>query len=155
MAFAQSPEGQRIWTDTLAEVRAEEAQQKPWLAQARETPLFNQALDQLDKLGPQLGQPWTQEQREQLAGAIALEAKAVRLSSIDALAPTRDGMGLTAVSNNPTDQLLGRRATVDPTQAAEQPLQQSMQQFNEETQRQANQAIEAQQRQEQSRGMSM
>ena len=155
MAFAQSPEGQRIWTDTLAEVRAEEAQQKPWLAQARETPLFNQALDQLDKLGPQLGQPWTQEQREQLAGAIALEAKAVRLSSIDALVPTRDGMGLTAVSNNPTDQLLGRRATVDPTQAAEQPLQQSMQQFNEETQRQANQAIEAQQRQEQSRGMSM
>ena len=64
-------------------------------------------------------------------------------------------MGLTAVSNNPTDQLLGRRATVDPTQAAEQPLQQSMQQFNEETQRQANQAIEAQQRQEQSRGMSV
>lgn len=153
--FTDSPEGQRLWAESVAEVRVWEAQQQPWLAQARDIPLFNQALEQLDKLGPQPGQSWSQEQREQVAGAIALEAKRARLPAIDALVPSRDG-SLTAISRNPTDQLLSLRATVDPAWAAEQPLQQSVQQFNEETQRQTEQAIEARQRQEQqSRGMSM
>lgn len=155
--FANSPEGQRLWTDSLAEARAEEARQQPWLAQARDTPLFNQAMDHLDRLGPQMGQSWAQEQREQLAGTIALEARREHLPEINDLVPTRDG-GLIAVWNNPHNRILDRRTgTIDPVRAAEQPLQQSMQQFSDETQHQEQQAIlDAQQRQmqEQQRGLS-
>ena len=146
--FAWSPEGRRLWADSLADAHAWEDRQKPWLAQARDTPLFNQAMDHLERLGPQMGRSWTGEQREQLAGTIALEAKQGHLPQIDALVPTRDG-SLTAVWHSPHDRLFDRRTdTIDPEQAVERSLRQSMQQFSDETRRQELQAIiDAQQRQ--------
>lgn len=146
--FIQSPEGQRLWTDSLADAHAWEDRQKPWLAQAQDTPLFNQAMDHLERLEPQTGQSWTQQQREQLAGTIAVEALRGHLPEINDLVTTRDG-NLVAVWNHPRNRTLDRRTdTVDPVQAAERPLQQSMQQFSDETQRQEQQAvINAQQRQ--------
>ena len=155
--FAWSPEGRRLWADSLADAHAWDDRQKPWLAQARDTPLFNQAMDHLERLGPQMGRSWTGEQREQLAGTIALEAKRGHLPQIDALVPTRDG-SLTAVWHSPHDRLFDRRTdTIDPEQAVERSLRQSMQQFSDETRCQELQAIiDAQQRQmqEQQQGMA-
>lgn len=63
-----------------------------------------------------------------------------------------------AVWNHPHNPILDRRTdTINPAQASEQPLRQSMQAFNEETQRQEQQTIiDAQQRQvqEQQQGMA-
>lgn len=154
--FTRSPEGRRLWAESLADAHAWEDRQKPWLAQARDTPLFNQAMDHLERLVPQMGSSWTQEQREQLAGTIALEARRGHLPEISALVPTRDG-GLVAVWNHPHNRILDRSTdTIDPGQAAERPLQQSMRQFNDETQRQEQQAIiDAQQPQMQGQQQGM
>lgn len=155
--LTRSPEGQRLWAEGLADAQAWEAQQKPWLPQAREIPLFNQAMRHLDRLDAQAGQPWTETQREQLAGSIAVEALRERLPEISSMTQHRDG-GLVAEWRHPHNQYLDRStAPIDPSRAAEQPLQQSMQQFNEEGRRQEQQAmIDAQQRQsqEQSQGMA-
>ncbi|WP_296278551.1 XVIPCD domain-containing protein [Pseudoxanthomonas sp.] len=155
--FTESPDGRRLWVESLADAQAWEARQKPWLAQARDTPLFNQAMDHLERLEPQMDAHWTQRQREQLAGTIALEARRDHLPEISALVQTRDG-GLMAVWNHPHNPILDRRTdTINPAQASEQPLRQSMQAFNEETQRQEQQTIiDAQQRQvqEQQQGMA-
>lgn len=155
--FTESPDGRRLWAESLADAQAWEARQKPWLAQARDTPLFNQAMDHVERLEPQMDAHWTQQQREQLAGTIALEARRDHLPEISALIQTRDG-GLMAVWNHPHNPILDRRTdTINPAQASEQPLRQSMQAFNEETQRQEQQTIiDAQQRQvqEQQQGMA-
>lgn len=155
--FTESPDDRRLWAESLADAKAWEARQKPWLAQARDTPLFNQAMDHLERLEPQMDAHWTQQQREQLAGTIALEARRDHLPEISALVQTRDG-GLMAVWNHPHNPILDRRTdTINPAQGAEQPLRESMQAFNEETQRQEQQTIiDAQQRQvqEQQQGMA-
>lgn len=155
--FAHSPEGQRMWSGAMAEARAEEMRQKPWLAHARDTPLFNQAMGHLDRLGPQMGQYWSREEKEQLAGVVAFEAKRGRLPEIHDIVPTRDG-GLMAVWEHSRERFLDQRTgVIDPAQAAGHPLQYSMQQYQQESQRQEQQVIEAQQHQMQQhgRGMSM
>ncbi len=154
--FTESPDGRRLWAECLADAHVWEDRQKPWLAQARDTPLFKQAMDHLDRLEPRTDAHWTQQQREQLAGTIALEARRDHLPEISALVRTRDG-GLMAVWNHPHNPILDRRTdTIDPAQAAEQPLRQSMQEFKEETQRQEQQTmIDAQQRQVQGQQQGM
>ena len=145
--FAQSPEGRQLWAETMADAQADRLQQQPWLAQACDTGLFRQAMDELDRLASHNGRSWSQEQREQFAGVIALEARREQLPRIDALIPTRDG-GLVAVWNSPQDRVLDRHtAVIDPDRASERPLQQTMQQFEEETLRQEQSMIAAQQRQ--------
>lgn len=146
--FTGSPDGRRLWAESLADAHAWDDQQKPWRAQAQDTPLFNQAMDHLDRLEPRMDSHWTQQQREQLAGTIALEARRNHLPEISALVQTRDG-GLMAVWNHPHNRILDQRTdTIDPAQAAERPLRQSMQEFSEETQRQDQQTmIDVQQRQ--------
>lgn len=70
---------------------------------------------------------------------------------IDALIPTRDG-GLVAAWNSPHDRMLDRHTPViDPDRASERPLQQTMQQFEEETLRQEQGMIAAQQQHQQQR----
>ena len=139
--FTESPDGRRLWAESLADAHAWEGRQKPWLAQARDTPLFKQAMDHLERLEPRVDSHWTQQQREQLAGTIALEALRNHLPEISALVQTRDG-GLMAVWNHPHDRILDQRTdTIDPAQAAERPLRQSMQEFSEETQRQDQQTM--------------
>lgn len=143
--FAQSPEGRQLWAETMADAQADRLQQQPWLAQACDTGLFRQAMDELDRLASHNGRSWSREQREQLAGVIALEARREQLPRIDALIPTRDG-GLVAVWNSPHDRVLDRHtAVIDPDRASERPLQQTMQQFEEETLRQEQGVIAAQQ----------
>ncbi len=147
--LAQSPEGRQLWAETMADAQADRLQQQPWLAQARDTGLFRQAMDQLDRLAPHSGRSWSQEQREQLAGVIALEARRGQLPRIDALIPTRDG-GLVATWNSPQDRVLDRQtAVIDPDRASERPLQQTMQQFDDETLRQEQGMIAAQQQRQQ------
>lgn len=59
----------------MADAQADRLQQQPWLAQAHDTGLFRQAMDQLGRLAPHNGRSWSHEQREQLAGVIALETR--------------------------------------------------------------------------------
>ena len=156
--FNRSPEGQRLWDEALAEARYVETQEKPWLAQARHSPLFNQAMKHLEELEPRTAQSWTQEQREQVAGTIALEARRGQLPQISELEAAQDG-SVVAIWNSPHNRSLDRRTdAISLEQAAEQPLQQSMRLLDDETQRQDRQSvIEAQQRQvpEQQLGFSM
>lgn len=85
---------------------------------------------------------------EQVAGAVAQQAKLHHLPRIDALTPIQDGQALLASSTNPNYPSLIDRAIIDKTQAATQPLDQSLQQLTAETQRQQDQALlQAQQRQ--------
>ena len=154
--FTRSPDGQRLWAESMADAHAWDDAQKPWRAQAGDIPLFNQAMDQLERLGPQIGSHWTQEQRERLAGTIALEARRGHLPEISDLVASRDG-SLIAVWNHPHNSVLDRRTdTINPDQAAEQPLQQTMRQFSDESQRQEQQTIiDAQQRQMQGQQQGM
>ena len=154
--FTYSPDGRRLWAESLADAHAWDDQQKPWRTHARDTPLFNQAMDHLERLELRMESHWTQQQLEQLAGTIALEARRDHLPEISALVRTRDG-GLMAVWSHPHNPTLDRRTdTIDPAQAAERPLRQSMQEFNEESQRQEQQVIvDAQQRQVQGQQQGM
>jgi hypothetical protein len=154
--FTRSPDGQRLWAESMADAHAWDDAQKLWRAQAGDIPLFNQAMDHLERLGPQMDSHWTQEQRERLAGTIALEARRGHLPEISGLVTSRDG-SLTAVWNHPHDSVLDRRTeTIYPGQAAEQPLQQTLRQFSDESQRQEQQTIiDAQQRQMQGQQQGM
>lgn len=153
--FTRSPDGQRLWTESMADAHAWDDAQKPWRAQARDTTLFNQAMDHLEQLGPEIGSRWTQEQRERLAGTIALEALRGHLPEISDLVASRDG-SLIAVWNHPHNSILDRRTdTINPGQAAEQPLQQTMRQFSDESQRQEHQTIIDAQRQMQGQQQGM
>jgi len=78
------------------------------------------------------------------------------LPEISDLVTSRDG-SLIAVWNHPNNSALDRRTdTIDPGQAAEQPLQQTMRQFSDESQRQEQQTIiDAQQRQMQGQQQGM
>lgn len=154
--FTRSPDGQRLWAESLADAHAWDDAQKPWRARAGDIPLFNQAMDHLERLGPQMDSQWTQEQRERLAGTIALEARRGHLPEISDLVTSRDG-SLIAVWNHPHNSVLERRTdTINPGQAAEQPLQQTMRQFSDESQRQEQQTIiDAQQRQMQGQQQGM
>ncbi|WP_342210754.1 XVIPCD domain-containing protein, partial [Xanthomonas fragariae] len=140
MAFAIPERWQQTVADAEQRILAKQ-QQLP----GRDNPLFEQALTHLERLGPQAGGYLDRVQMEGVAGAIAYQAKLQHLPSIDALTPVRDGQSLLAISNNPS---LIDRALIDKTQAAAQPLAQSLQQLTAETQRQQDQALlQAQQRQ--------
>ncbi|WP_425479127.1 XVIPCD domain-containing protein [Xanthomonas populi] len=105
-------------------------------------------MTHLERLGRQAGGYLDRVQMEGVAGAVAYQAKLHHLPSIDALTPVRDGQGLLATSTNPNNPLLIDRALIDISQAAVQPLDQSLQQLAAETQRQPEQSsVQAQQRQ--------
>ncbi|WP_057657403.1 XVIPCD domain-containing protein [Pseudoxanthomonas dokdonensis] len=148
--FAASAEGQWQWETGLAAAHAEQDRQQPWRAQARDTPLYQQALQQLDA---QPGQFWMHEQRENLAGALALQAQRAGLPRINALFAGENGVQ--PVFQHPHNHYANRYgAAADPQQAAEQPLQHSMRQLGEEAAQQAQQALLEEQRQQQ-RGRSL
>ncbi|MFA0924639.1 XVIPCD domain-containing protein [Xanthomonas fragariae] len=140
IAFATPERWQQTVADAEQRILAKQ-QQLP----GRDNPLFEQALTHLERLGPQAGGYLDRVQMEGVAGAVAYQAKLQHLPSIDALTPVRDGQSLLAISNHPS---LIDRALIDKTQAAAQPLDQSLQQLTAETQRQQDQALlQAQQRQ--------
>ncbi|WP_242108042.1 XVIPCD domain-containing protein [Luteimonas aquatica] len=112
----------------------------------RDNPMFDQAVKELEKQGPNGGFK-SREDMERAAGQIAFEAKMGGMSRIDELVPSRDEKGLIAVERNPNNPLDVNRAYVDKEQAAQVPLEQSQQQFNAEAQRQTQEAQTRQQSQ--------
>ena len=90
---------------------------------APETPLQRQAGAALDGLGAQgIADP---TQRQAAAAAIAAKAQADGLERIDSIVASRDGKGLIAVQGDPaTDH--AKTSYMDRSQAAQQPLEQSM-----------------------------
>jgi hypothetical protein len=141
IAFANSERGQQI---------ADQSEQRILVRQrqlpGRDNPLFVQALQHLEQLGPQAGGYLDRIQMEQVAGAVAHQAKRQYLPAIGALVPSRDGHALVALGTN--DDMIHGPAFIDKLQAAQQPLDQSLQQLTVETQRQEQQALmQAQQRQ--------
>lgn len=144
MAYA-TPER---WQQTLAAAE-ERILAKQQQLPGRNNPLFEQAMTHLERLGPQAGGYLDRVQMEDVAGAVAYQARLHHLPSIDALMPVQDGQSLLATSTNPNNpSLLMDRALIDKAQAATQPLDQSLQQLTTETQRQQDQALlQAQQRQ--------
>lgn len=141
-AFAASDRGQQIAAE--AEQRILAWQQK---LPGRDNPLFAQALQHLERLGSQAGGYLDRIQMEQIAGAVAYQARLNHMPTIDALVETRDGQGLTATWTSPNNDMIRSHATVDKIQALMQPLDQSLQQLADETQRQEQQALIQAQRQ--------
>jgi peptidoglycan hydrolase-like protein with peptidoglycan-binding domain len=101
----------------------------------RANPIFNQAMQALEKLGPNGGFA-NREQMERAAGTIAFEAKVTGMERVDKIVASTDGKGLIAVQINPNNPHDVNREYVDKSHAATQPLNQSLQQLNAETQRQ-------------------
>ncbi|WP_242108040.1 peptidoglycan-binding domain-containing protein [Luteimonas aquatica] len=112
----------------------------------RDNPMFDQAVKELEKQGPNGGFK-SREDMERAASQVAFEAKVSGMSRIDELVPSKDEKGLIAVERNPNNPLDVNRAYVDREQAAQVPLEQSQQQFNAEAQRQTQEAQARQQSQ--------
>nr|WP_238154121.1 peptidoglycan-binding domain-containing protein [Xanthomonas campestris] len=101
-----------------------------------DNPLVKQAMEQLEKHGPNGGFK-SRDEMQRAAGQVAFEAKVSGMSRIDDLVASTDGKGLIAVQRNPNNPLDVNRAYVDKQHAATVPLEQSQQQLASETQRQS------------------
>jgi hypothetical protein len=145
IAFTDSEIGQGV----IAESRQRVAQHQQQLP-GRDHPLFMQATQHLQRLGPEVANYSDHADMERIAGAIAYEAKRQHMPGIDDLVPTRNGE-LMASWINPRNDMFSHYATVDPFMASAQPLERNFQQLEIETQRQAQEQLQR----EQQRQMSM
>lgn len=153
-ALAESDFGQEF----IAEAHQSEAERLHAIP-GREHPLFAQALQHLERLGPGKAGYWDRTQMEQMAGSIAFEAQRQHMPEIEELYPIRHGEALVVRWKHPDFGVLDMYAVVDTLPAMNQPLEQSLQNLAQETQRQEQQEqlaqAQAQERaQQQHRGMS-
>ncbi|WP_426788604.1 XVIPCD domain-containing protein [Xanthomonas campestris] len=125
--------------ETLASIDKNVQRQEGVEQLRRDNPLFDQAVKQLEKQGPNGGFQ-NRDEMQRAAGQVAFEAKVSGMSRIDELVPSTNGKGLIAVERNPNNSLDVNRAYVDKQQAAAVPLEQSQQQLTAETQRQSQDA---------------
>lgn len=125
--------------ETLASIDKNVQRQEGVEQLRRDNPLFDQAVKQLEKQGPNGGFQ-NRDEMQRAAGLVAFEAKVSGMSRIDELVPSTNGKGLIAVERNPNNSLDVNRAYVDKQQAAAVPLEQSQQQLTAETQRQSQDA---------------
>jgi hypothetical protein len=133
----------------IAEVQQREREKLQQIP-GRGHPFFGQALQHLERLGPDEAGYWNRTEMEQMAGSIAYAAQRGQLRSIDDLYPSRDGQGLVAKSEQSHIGMFNDYATVDKMQAMSQPLAQSLQSLSEEAQRQEQMAqTQAQERMQQ------
>ncbi|WP_369936057.1 XVIPCD domain-containing protein [Xanthomonas tesorieronis] len=123
----------KLQTQSKAETKPSPAAAE---AQRADNPLFTQALEKLQKQGPNGGFA-SREEMQRAAGQVAFEAKVGGMSRIDDVVHSTDGKGLIAVERNPNNPHDVNRAYVDKQHAATVPLEQSQQQLAAETQRQA------------------
>lgn len=123
-------------SETLASINGAMQRQQGVDQLRRADPLFDQAVTQLEKHGPNGGFK-NRDEMQRAAGQVAFEAKVSGMSRIDDLVASTDGKGLIAVQRNPNNPLDVNRAYVDRHQAATVPLEQSQQQLASETQRQS------------------
>ncbi|MEA5124707.1 XVIPCD domain-containing protein [Xanthomonas floridensis] len=114
---------------------APDSKQSPQAAMS-ENPLVKQAMEQLERHGPNGGFK-SRDDMQRAAGQLAFEAKVSGMSRIDDLVASTDGKGLIAVQRNPNNPLDVNRAYADKQHAATVPLEQSQQQLASETQRQS------------------
>jgi hypothetical protein len=123
----------------------------------RDQPLFTQAMAHLERLGPEEVRYEDRADMERMAGVLAFEARRNGLDRIDSVAIDQNDQ---LVATKDTGNLwFSPSATIDPIHASMQPLGQSLQGLAEETELQAQQALqqelEQSQRQSMSRGMSL
>lgn len=121
---------------TLDALNKAQGKAAPAAAQRADDPLFVQAMEKLQKHGPNGGFA-SREEMQRAAGQVAFEAKVGGMSRIDDVLPSTDGKGLIAVERNPNNPHDVNRAYVDRQHAATVPLEQSQQQLAAENQRQA------------------
>ncbi|MET0280286.1 MAG: XVIPCD domain-containing protein [Steroidobacteraceae bacterium] len=114
-------------------------------------PLFKQAVNGLEQLGPQAGFA-NRQALENAAGQMALDAQVSGMNRIDHVVASQDGKGLIAVQGEMNDPAM-RRVFVERDQAVQQPIEQSSQRLAEESQ--SREESLAAHRQEQTRAMSM
>ncbi len=127
----------KVGPETLASLEKALHRQQGVDQLRRDNPMFDQAVRQLEKQGPNGGYT-SREEMQRAAGQVAFEAKASGMSRIDDLVHSTDGKGMIAVERNPNNPHDVNRAYVDRQQAAAVPLEQSQQQLAAETQRQAH-----------------
>lgn len=107
-------------------------------------PMYRQALSQLEQLGPQAGCR-NQQEMQNAAASLAFEAKVSGLSRIDHVALGTNGQGLFAVQGR-LDDPGHHRVYADREAAAQQPVERSSQQWQQDAQQQQSQQAQAQQR---------
>ncbi|WP_321823716.1 peptidoglycan-binding protein [Xanthomonas citri] len=111
-----------VGRDTQAALK--QAEKTPLLSEKTnpDHPLFNQALNKLEQLGPNAFA--NRQQLVNAAGHMTFGAKVSGMQRIDMVAQSKDGNGLFAVQGQPTDPAHQRIYTEKAT-AAERPLEQS------------------------------
>ncbi|ATS53069.1 peptidoglycan-binding protein [Xanthomonas citri pv. fuscans CFBP 6996] len=119
--------------DTQAALK--QAEKTPLLSEKTnpDHPLFNQAVNKLEQLGPNAFA--NRQQLVNAAGHMTFEAKVSGMQRIDMVAQSKDGNGLFAVQGQPTDPAHQRIYTEKAT-AAERPLEQSSNAVRQEAQTQ-------------------
>lgn len=112
------------------------AEQAPLLSNAAhpDHAMFKGAVDGLEKLGPQAFH--NRQELERAAATLTYEAKVSGLNRIDHVVPNADGSGLFAVQGGLTDPG-SQRAHVNKAQAANQPVEQSTFQVQQDAPQQA------------------
>ncbi|OOW87196.1 peptidoglycan-binding protein [Xanthomonas campestris pv. vitiswoodrowii] len=138
-----------VGRDTQAALR--QAEKTPLLSEKTnpDHPLFNQALNKLEQLGPNAFA--NRQQLVNAAGHMTFEAKVSGMQRIDMVAQSKDGNGLFAVQGQPTDPAHQRIYTEKAT-AAERPLVQSSNAVRQDAQTQVQDQHEQQRSQTRSVG---
>jgi hypothetical protein len=96
-------------------------------AQLRNDPYFKQALAGLDKLGPEAGVYANQQDKERIAGGLAVEAKLHHLPAIQDVVASPTNGNVFATWKNPENGQDMMRAHVDKGEAIKQPLAENLQ----------------------------
>ncbi|EKQ61848.1 hypothetical protein WS7_07933 [Xanthomonas citri pv. malvacearum str. GSPB2388] len=129
-----------------------QAEKTPLLSEKtnHDHPLFNQALNKLEQLGPNAFA--NRQQLVNAAGHMTFEAKVSGMQRIDMVAQSKDGNGLFAVQGQPTDPAHQRIYTEKAT-AAERPLEQSSNAVRQDAQTQTQVQDQHEQQRSQTRSV--
>ncbi|ASL01860.1 XVIPCD domain-containing protein [Xanthomonas citri] len=141
-----------VGRDTQAALK--QAEKTPLLSEKTnpDHPLFNQAVNKLEQLGPNAFA--SRQQLVNAAGHMTFEAKVSGMQRIDMVAQSKDGTGLFAVQGQPTDPAHQRIYTEKAT-AAERPLEQSSNAVRQEAQTQTQTQVQDQHEQQRSQARSV
>nr|WP_235578081.1 zeta toxin family protein [Pseudoxanthomonas sp. Root630] len=136
IAFLDSDDGQRLVAGSQ-ERTLQHQQHLP----GRDRPLFVQAMQHLERLGPEAVGYADQADMERIAGVVACEATQRRMPSIDDI-HVRDDGHLRVSCHNERNPVLSQYTQIDGLLASFQPLERSFQKLEVETQRQAQQDMQ-------------
>ena len=141
MAFAASERGRQLIAQ--AEQHLLEKQQR---LPGRDNPLFQQALDCMQRLGPQAGGYADLPQMDSMAGAIACQASQDRLTRIESIRLLPNGDYLATGKNH--NGAFTEQSVTDQGAAWFRPLQDSLQQLDEQTRSQQQEQQQTRQQQQ-------